>query len=123
VARRQVHHRGEGRECHGDRDGARHRVEKRKPSVGTVTTSRITGVLAQFASRYFPLLGRSAARRSAATPALLASVAPRLARNLTQYGSRDATDARAGAMTAGGPPQLDTVKELELCIPSVLPPT
>src|SRR5258705_8226502 len=31
------------------------------------------------------LLGRSAARRSAATPALLASLAPRLARNSTQY--------------------------------------
>ncbi|TMA78759.1 MAG: HesA/MoeB/ThiF family protein [Deltaproteobacteria bacterium] len=30
------------------------------------------------------MLGRSAARRSAATPALLASLAPRLARNLTQ---------------------------------------
>jgi hypothetical protein len=42
---------------------------------------------------------------------------------LTQYGSRDATDARAARLTAGGPLQLDTVKELELCIPSVLPPT
>src|SRR5438876_4906716 len=34
--------------------------------------------------RHTSLLGRCAARRSAATPALLASFAPRLARNSTQ---------------------------------------